>query len=107
MAVKRFHARDKMEVLNLIRSGISKKSIARLLQIDKREITIWDLRYQQHGIRGLEPLRKRTISPAVKRQIVEEYLEGGISKREICAKHGISLSSLKNWLHQYNAAPQS
>ena len=101
MQVKRFHPQDKLNVLNLIRSGMSKKYVARLLQVDKREITIWDLRYQQYGIRGLDPLRKRTISPDVKRQIVEEYLGGGISQREICAKHGICISSLKNWMRQY------
>ena len=99
--MRRFSAKDKKSILNLLYGGMSKVYAAHLFKVDKREITIWDLRYRQYGMRGLEPLRKRTISPVVKRQIVEEYLGGGISQREICAKHGICISSLKNWMRQY------
>lgn len=101
MPVKRFNTQDKLNVLTLLRTGMSKKSIARLLQIDKREITIWDLRYQQYGLSGLEPARKRVISQEFKRQAVEEYLAGGVSMRQLCTKYNVCLSSLKNWLRQY------
>ena len=106
MPARRFTSQDKLHVLTLLKSGASKKSIARLLQIDRRDITVWDLRYQRYGAEGLEPTFKRTIPAATKRQIVEQYLKGGISARQLCADNNICLSTLKNWRRQYLEAQQ-
>ncbi|MBQ8050713.1 MAG: helix-turn-helix domain-containing protein [Bacteroidaceae bacterium] len=103
MPVRRFTPQDKLHVLTLLKNGASKKSIARLLQIDRRDITVWDLRYQRYGAEGLEPTFKRTISPDLKRQMIDEYQAGGISTRELCAKYNVCLSSFKNWRRQYQA----
>ena len=107
MSVQRFSIQDKKDVLTILHSGVSKNLIARLLGIDKKEITIWDLRFQHYGQKGLAPLGRRRFPEEYKKQVVGEYLLGNISMRELCARQGVSLSTLKNWLHQYNAAPQS
>ena len=101
MPARRFTSQDKEHILTMLHSGVSKKTIARLLQIDRRDITIWDLRYQRYGVEGLEPRFKHTIPAATKRQIVEEYLNGGISMRQLCTEHNICLSTLKNWRKKY------
>lgn len=101
MPVQKFTIQDKKDVLTMLHSGVSKKCIARLLGIDKKEITIWDMRYQRYGMQGLKPLGRRLFPEDYKKQVVNEYLLGNDSLREACAKYGICLSSLKNWVRQY------
>ena len=98
---RRFGIKEKVNVLTMLYSGMSKKSLANLLGIETREITIWDLRYKQYGIRGLEPHCHHVVSPEQKRLMVEEYLSGHSSTREICVKYDVSLTSLKTYLRQY------
>ena len=105
--MRRFTAKDKKSILNLLYGGMSKKSLANILGIEKKEITVWDLRFRQNGMDGLEPLRRRSYTEAFKQQVVSEYHNEGISTRQLCVRHNISLSTLKNWLRRYNAAPQS
>ena len=101
MPTQKFSIQDKKDILTMLHSGVSKKAVARLVGIEKKELTIWELRYQQYGMQGLAPLQRRTLSADYKKQLVNEYLNGDLSMREMCAKHGVCLSSLKNWLRQY------
>ena len=98
---RRFTQQDKVNVLTMLYSGMSKKALARLIGIDKREITIWQLRYRRNGVEGLAPLRRAVMTREQKDDIVRQYLQGTASMREVAAEHDICLSSLKNWLRQY------
>ncbi len=64
----------------------------------------WIRRYQTFGADGL--LRRKhndTYSVEVKKQAVEEYLEGKGSYQDICKKYKIhSDAQLRNWIRVYN-----
>lgn len=92
---------DKVNVLTMLYSGMSKNSLSRLTGIDKREITIWQLRFKRGGVDGLEQLRRKVLTKEQKYEIVRQYLAGNCTMREVVAEHNICLSSLKNWMRQY------
>jgi len=62
-------------------------------------------RYKAYGVEAFVKQEHNTIySQAIKRQVVEEYLEGQASQLEIQNKYGIrSASTLYRWIKEYNS----
>ncbi|MBQ8050813.1 MAG: helix-turn-helix domain-containing protein [Bacteroidaceae bacterium] len=99
--MRKFTVKDKKKVLDLLHDGMTKNALARLLGIERKRITIWELRYKEKGIEGLEPPARRRYTQAFQRQLVREHLRNKTSMCELCAKYNISLSSVKNWVHKH------
>ena len=72
--------------------------------VPKSTLQHWIRRYQTFGVDGL--LRRKhndTYSVEIKKQAVEEYLEGKGSYQDICKKYKIhSDAQLRNWIRVYN-----
>lgn len=58
-------------------------------------------RYDHQGYKGLEDRPLRGYTESEKFSILIEYESGCISKEELCLKHGIRETVLKEWLIQY------
>lgn len=64
----------------------------------------WVNQYQTQGPQGLVPKMKTTSYPAeLKQQVVEEYLAGKGSCRDLCKKYVISKPEIiRRWIKKYN-----
>ena len=67
-------------------------------------LKFWFRLYELYGDEGLSDKRKHEQwDKETKLGIIQEYLSGGIDKKELCKKYGIYDSSLFNkWLRVYN-----
>lgn len=103
-ATTRHTVQERWELVQLvIEKHRSVKAIAKQAGISPHTLKMWIIRYQAEGIEGLETRAKhRSYSPELKRQVVEEYLQGGVSKINLCQKYQISsISMLSKWIHAY------
>ena len=72
--------------------------------INDMTIIDWLHLYEVEDIQGLvHQSHNRSYSVKLKRMAVEEYLEGGISLRQICKKYKIrNKTQLRDWIKRYN-----
>lgn len=72
--------------------------------VPKSTLRHWIRRYQTFGVDGLLHRKHNdTYSVEIKKQAVEEYLEGKGSYQDICKKYKIhSDTQLRNWIRVYN-----
>ena len=70
-----------------------------------QNIQEWVWLYQEHGESAfIEHKGNKSYSKELKTLAVEEYISGGGSIRNICAKYNISSKrTLQNWLKRYNS----
>ncbi|MDP4097390.1 IS3 family transposase [Paenibacillus sp. P96] len=105
MEQKRFTALEKLNILQEIECGeLGLKAVARKYGLSKTSVVKWRSRYQLYGYEGLEVRsRYQKYSVDLKRQAVQDYLEGGLSQYQIIDKYSIaSRTQLANWIKKYN-----
>jgi len=95
-----FSLEQKVNVLTLLFSGASRKSVAESLRIDRREITIWELRYRRFGLDGLRRLRRCNFPEELKQEVVQVCLSGQDSFRQLAVDYNVSYSTIKNWVRE-------
>jgi len=101
----RFTVEEKVRLVEAYLTGEkSQGAIGREYKIERRTLKGWVQQYKLYGTVGLRGTAiNRKYSPALKRQVVEEYLWGPASLRELCAKYDISGKSLlRSWIKCYN-----
>lgn len=91
-----------------LRGEASAQEIAsemRMTQNGARYIREWALIYRENGIEGFHHTKgNNRYSSELKRQAVEDYLQGKGSLREICRKFKISGTyTLRDWIKVYNS----
>lgn len=61
------------------------------------------LRYQEHGIGGIQPsVKNNRYSSDLKKQVVLEHLEGGLPIKELARKYSVpSDRTVRNWVIKY------
>lgn len=102
---KRYTGQEKYEILSFYISGLfSIKEISEEYQINRKTLNEWKFQFDTWGFEGLELKKNRTTySREVKLNAIRDYLESGLSLREVCAKYSIfSKSSLIDWIKKYN-----
>ena len=95
-----FSLEQKVNVLTLLFSGATRKSVAESLRIDRREITLWELRYRRFGLDGLRRLRRCNFPEELKQEVVQACLSGQDSFRQLAVDYNVSYSTIKNWVHE-------
>jgi transposase-like protein len=96
---------EKVKAVNLCIDG--KESVhgcARKLRVSEETLRCWIRLYKLRGDEGLIPSSiKRKYSPELKILAVEEYLLGGSSLCEICAKYNVTKKNMvQKWVKLYN-----
>lgn len=91
-----------------LRGEASAQEIAsemRMTQNGERYIREWASVYRENGIEGFHLTKgNNRYSSEMKRQAVEDYLQGKGSLREVCRKFKISGTyTLRNWIKVYNS----
>ncbi len=97
---------DKIALVQKYLNGeISQGEGQRIAGVAKATFQIWIKRYESEGKAGFETGgAKRIYDEKLKKQAVEEYLEGGLGQGDICKKYKIrSRSELQRWIKVYNA----
>lgn len=95
-----FTFEQKVNVLTLLFSGARRKSIAESLRIDRREITLWELRFRHFGLDGLQRLRRCNFPEEFKQEVVQACLSGKDTFRQLAVDYNVSYSTLKNWVRE-------
>ena len=95
-----FSLEQKVNVLTLLFSGATRKSVAESLRIDRREITLWELRYRRFGLDGLWRLRRCNFPEELKQEVVQACLSGQDSFRQLAVDYNVSYSTIKNWVRE-------
>lgn len=91
---------QKVNILTLLFSGASRKGIADSLRIDRREITLWELRYRNFGLDGLQRLHRCNFPEDFKQEVVQACLSGKDTFRQLAVDYNVSYSTLKNWVRE-------
>ena len=97
---RKFTFDEKINVLTLLFSGASKASLARMMKIDRRDISMWELRFHNYGIHGLKRLHRVNFPEEFKQEVLASYQQGGISMRQLAADYNICYYTLRNWLRE-------
>ena len=97
---------EKLEIVQLSLNG--KKSTSQLSQlygVSESTIQYWKVTYKKFGIEGLKESHTwKNYSAELKKQAVQDYLDGKGSQYDICQKYGISSQSvLQKWLKRYTS----
>ena len=91
-------------VTRILSNEITPTQAAQMSGINDMTIIDWLHLYEVEDIQGLaHQSHNRSYSLKLKRMAVEEYLEGGISLRQICKKYKIrNKTQLRDWIKRYN-----
>ncbi len=92
-------------VTRILSNEITPTQAAQMSGINDMTIIDWLHLYEVEDIQGLvHQSHNRSYSVKLKRMAVEEYLEGGISLRQICKKYKIrNKTQLRDWIKRYNS----
>ena len=96
---------EKLEAIQRCLSGESNPWHEHLTHgYDNHRVKEWILEYEREGLEGLERRTTKThYSPEFKEKLVQEYLEGQGSYRDISRKYHLRNDcQLKAWVHKYN-----
>lgn len=82
---------------------LSQGQIARILQVNKKSVQRWLMKYESMGTDAFVKLRNKRYSKELKEQAVNDYLAGKGSLEGVCKKYGIhSATQLSRWILLYN-----
>lgn len=98
-------AEEKVRIVKQCIGGkVSYTEVAQIAGVNFETIKTWVQQYETEGVSAFLQGKSRVYAPELKRQAVEEYLNGKGSQREICKKYKIhDKRQLQNWLKVYNA----
>ena len=74
---------------------MSLREIEREFGIDRKDIRDWMYRYEQDGMEGLDRQKYTCTTYEDRCAAVRDYMENGMTYRELTAKYGISRPMLK------------
>ena len=92
-------------VRRILSNEITTTQAAQMFGINDTTILDWLRLYEVEGVQGLIPQSHNRSYPVnLKRMAIEEYLEGGISLRQICKKYKIrNRHQILDWIKRYNS----
>lgn len=95
---------DKIAVVEkYLSGGLSLSGFEAQYAINGRTLQDWVRKYQSEGPGGLIiRSEQRRYDPDMKRKVAREYLDGGMSLRELCSKYHISDKRIvQRWVQKY------
>ena len=90
-----YSPKAKLAVIKMHQDGMSLREIEREFGIDRKDIRDWLDRYEQDGMEGLDRQKYNCSSYEDRCAAVRDYVENGMTYRELTAKYGISRPMLK------------
>lgn len=98
----------KLEIISRYQAGESGYRLAEEYGLPRgmaSQIPVWSKRYSVYGESILEERRRnKGYSKELKKQVIKEYKEGGISTQDLANKHNISTNTIVvKWVKKYNS----
>jgi len=90
-----YSPRAKLAVIRMYHDGMSLREIEREFGIDRKDIRDWLYRYEKLGDEGLGRQKYNCTTFETRCDAVRDYVEHGMTYRELSAKYGISRGQLK------------
>jgi len=104
MSIKRKNRKhslsEKLKVIELYQSGYGSTAISRELCVPLTIVKNWIRVYQEHGVKGLEIKRCKTLSPILKVQAVREVIDKSLSFETVALKYQVSISAVYTWVQR-------
>ena len=88
----------RLELVRMHLDGMSLREIERRYGFDRKELADWVRRYQRVGVEGILRKKKARTTYELRRRIVAEHLEEGVTFADLCSKYDICRSTLKDWV---------
>lgn len=97
----------KLEIISRYQAGESGYSLAEEYGLPRgmaSQIPVWSKRYSVYGESIFEERRRnKGYSKELKKQVIKEYKEGGISTQDLANKYNISTREIvRQWILKYN-----
>lgn len=90
-----YSPKAKLAVIKMHQDGMSLREIEREFGIDRKDIRDWMYRYEQEGMDGLDRQKYTCTTYEGRCAAVRDYVENGMTYRELSAKYGMSRAMLK------------
>ena len=98
---RRHNFEERLLIVSRLKSGEKLETLCRELQMDKKMVSLWYLRYKKYGEEGLCGTRSYHYTASKKLAIVKDFVEKGITLQEICLRYDLSRSTIKTWVRLY------
>jgi transposase-like protein len=95
---------ERKAAAELIENGYGEKALSRVLAVSRSLAKKWIYECRAVGREAFLAMgsKHRTYGYETKLAAVRDFLEGGMTKREVMARHGIaSLTALERWVRDY------
>ena len=92
---------ERLSIVSRLLSGESLEALCRELQMDKKMVRMWYLRYQKYGEEGLRGTRSYHYTAEEKLLIVMEFEEKGVTLSELCLRYDLNRSTIQSWIRRY------
>lgn len=92
---------EKLNAIGMVKSGMTPRSVSRILHLGHHALYEWIAAYEEKGISGLKNklrTRKNQLSFEKKQKIVLECQQSDLPLYQISTKYGIAESTLSSWL---------
>ncbi len=98
---RRHNFEERLKIVSRLISGEPCESVCRELNIDRKMVRQWYLRYIKYGEEGLRGTQSYHYTAEEKLAIVMEFEKKGVILQEICLRHDLSLSAVKSWIRRF------
>ena len=106
MSRSKYSAKQKYKILEEYNTGTKLlQTIIYKYDIDKSTFYDWRYKYNKYGFEGLkESKTRKRYSKELKEEVVQNYLSGKFSLRELARKYELSSKSMvQRWVKRYNS----
>ena len=98
-----YSSKAKLAVIKMHQDGMSLREIEREFGIDRKDIRDWMYRYELHGVEGLSRQKNTYMTYESRCTAVREYMEDGMTYRELAERYGVSRAQLKILVSRFKA----
>ena len=100
----KFPPEEKLKIVNRYLEGERPSILVRTYGINEETLRTWVKKYQLEGFKGLCTNHfNQSYSRAFKLQVIQEYLSGAGSSRDLALKYEIkSRATVSKWIERYN-----
>ena len=96
--------KEKIRVINLIKGGVSIRSVCKEYGIEYHSLKMWLAKYDAEGESGIKESKTPCRYTAKeKEEIVREHLKNKLTLQQTCLHYDISRTSIITWLREYRS----
>ena len=96
---------EKLKIVSQALSGIPQRRLCVQYHLGQHYLENLIDRYRKYGEEGLYRKAQKKISPDFKVKLVRDFIEKGVSLRQICNENEISRTAFESWVRKASYVP--